>query len=339
MGHNVPDSRATERGGMTSEMPKAYDPRQSEPRWYAFWEREGFFTSSIYPADKLPSYSIAIPPPNVTGVLHMGHACRVTFEDVLIRYHRMLGYDALWVPGVDHAGISTQVVVERQIARDGLTRQQLGREEFVKRVWTWKAESGGRIMQQLRVLGASCDWTRERFTLAPALSRAVTQAFVRLHGEGLIYRDTRLISWCVHCLTALSDLEVENEENASGELFDFAYRIDGGGEIVVSTTRPETMLGDTAIAVHPDDERYKTLIGKHAIHPFVERRIPVIADAELVDMSFGTGAVKVTPAHDPNDFLTGKRHGLPEVNILNSDGTLNDNGGPFAGMERGKARS
>src|SRR5436190_20548971 len=222
------DSRVRERAEMTSEMPKAYDPRQTESRWYEFWEREGFFTASGDPADTRKPYTIAIPPPNVTGVLHMGHACRVTFEDVLIRYHRMLGYNALWVPGVDHAGISTQVVVERQIARDGLTRQQLGREEFVKRVWAWKAESGGRIMQQLRVLGASCDWSRERFTLDPGLSRAVTQAFVGLHGEGLIYRDTRLISWCVHCLTALSDLEVENEENASGEMFDFAYPVEGG---------------------------------------------------------------------------------------------------------------
>jgi valyl-tRNA synthetase len=323
---------------MTSEMPKAYDPRPTEARWYAFWEREGLFTPSADPAGDGASYTIAIPPPNVTGSLHMGHACRVTFEDVLIRYHRMLGRDALWVPGTDHAGIATQVVVERQLARDGKTRQDIGRAAFVERVWQWKAESGGRILEQLRVLGASCDWTRERFTLDPEMSRAVTEAFVRLYREGLIYRDTRLISWCVQCRTALSDLEVENEENAAGELFDFAYPIEGGGEIVVSTTRPETMLGDTAIAVHPDDPRYRQLVGKSALHPFLDRKVPVIADAQLVDMSFGTGAVKVTPAHDPNDFQTGKRHGLPQINILEQDGTLNQNGGPFAGLERFKAR-
>ncbi len=348
MRHNLPDpgpARAWRRPAplseqrMSQEMPKAYDPRQSEGRWYAFWEAEGLFTASSDPADARPTYTIAIPPPNVTGSLHVGHACRVTFEDLLIRYHRMLGRNTLWVPGVDHAGISTQVVVERQLAREGLSRHQIGREAFVERVWRWKAESGGRIMQQLRVLGASCDWTRERFTLEPALSRAVTESFVRLYEEGLIYRDTRLISWCVQCSTALSDLEVENEEGAQGELFDFAYPVEGGGEIVVSTTRPETMLGDTAIAVHPEDPRYKALIGKHALHPLVSRRVPIIGDAQLVDMAFGTGAVKVTPAHDPNDFQTGKRHGLQQINILNLDGTLNQEGGPFSGMDRFKARA
>ncbi|MFI5308279.1 MAG: class I tRNA ligase family protein, partial [Polyangiales bacterium] len=262
---------------MPTEMPKAYDPRQTEARWYAFWEREGLFTASSDPSDTRPTYTIAIPPPNVTGSLHVGHACRVTFEDVLIRYHRMLGRNTLWIPGVDHAGISTQVVVERQLAREGLTRLGIGREAFVERVWKWKAESGGRIMQQLRVLGASCDWTRERFTLDPGLSRAVTESFVRLYREGLIYRDTRLISWCVHCRTALSDLEVDNEEGAPGEMFDFAYPVEDGGEIVVSTTRPETMLGDTAIAVHPDDARYKAFVGKVALHPIVARRVPIIA--------------------------------------------------------------
>jgi valyl-tRNA synthetase len=323
---------------MTSEMPKAYDPRHTEPRWYEHWEKSGLFSASSDPADTRLTYTIAIPPPNVTGSLHLGHACRVTFEDLLIRYHRMLGRNTLWIPGVDHAGISTQVVVERQLAREGLTRHDIGREAFVERVWRWKAESGGRIMQQLRVLGASCDWTRERFTLDPSLSRAVTESFVRLYREQLIYRDTRLIAWCMHCRTALSDLEVENEET-NGELFDFAYAIEGGGEIVVSTTRPETMLGDSAIAVHPDDERYKHLVGKMAVHPFVARRVPVIADAQLVDMRFGTGAVKVTPAHDPNDFATGKRHGLEQINILHLDGTLNQNAGPFAGLERAKART
>ncbi|MGD8862851.1 MAG: valine--tRNA ligase, partial [Myxococcales bacterium] len=323
---------------MTSEMPKAYDPRETEPRWYKFWEEGDFFQASGDPDDDRETYTIAIPPFNVTGSLHMGHACRVTFEDALIRYHRMLGRNTLWLPGTDHAGIATQLVVERQLARDGKTKHDLGREAFEKRVWQWKSESGGRILQQLRVLGASCDWSREKFTLDPDLSRAVTESFVRLYDEGLIYRDTRLISWCVKCATALSDLEVENEENAQGELFDFAYPIEGGGELVVSTTRPETMLGDTAIAVHPDDERYEHLIGKQAVHPFLDRRFPVIADAELVDPKFGTGAVKVTPAHDPNDFATGKRHGLEQINILNLDGTLNDEGGPFAGMDRFEAR-
>jgi valyl-tRNA synthetase len=323
---------------MTSEMPKAYEPRSAEPRWYAFWEREGLFRASDDPEDTRTPYTIAIPPPNITGFLHMGHACRVTFEDVLIRYHRMLGRNALWVPGTDHAGIATQVVVERLLAREGKTRHEVGREAFTKRAWQWRQESGDRILEQLRVLGASCDWSRTRFTLDPELSNAVTEAFVRLFEEGLIYRDTRLISWCVSCRTALSDLEVENEENANGELFDFAYPIEGGGEIVVSTTRPETMLGDTAIAVHPDDPRYQKHIGKNVVHPFVDRRFPIIADAQLVDMKFGTGAVKVTPAHDPNDFATGKRHNLPQITVLALDGKMNDQAGDFAGLDRFAAR-
>ena len=322
----------------STELAKAYDPRETEARTYAKWERDGRFAASSDPADKRPTYTIAIPPPNVTGVLHMGHACRVTFEDVLIRYHRMLGRNTLWIPGTDHAGIATQVVVERQLKKDSKTRHDLGRDAFIERVWKWKAESGGQILNQLRVLGASCDWSRERFTMDEGLSRAVREVFIQLYNEGLIYRATRLISWCTQCRTALSDLEVENEENAHGEMFDFAYPTEDGGEIVVSTTRPETMLGDTAIAVHPDDPRHKHLHGKRVRHPFVDRLIPIITDAELVDMSFGTGAVKVTPAHDPNDFATGKRHGLEEINILNLDGTLNDQGGPFAGLERFVAR-
>jgi valyl-tRNA synthetase len=325
---------------MTTEMPKAYDSRQTEARWYAFWEREGFFAASADPKDTRETYTIAIPPPNVTGFLHMGHACRVTFEDLLIRYHRMLGRNTLWIPGTDHAGIATQVVVERQLARENLMRQEIGRDAFIERVWKWKAESGGRILEQLRVLGASCDWSRERFTLDAGLSRAVTESFVRLHREGLIYRDTRLVSWCVHCKTALSDLEVENEENVTGELYDFAYQIEGGDdEIVVSTTRPETMLGDTAIAVHPEDPRYAGWIGQFAVHPFVPRRVPIIGDAVLVDPKFGTGAVKVTPAHDPNDFATGKRHKLESISVIDLDGKLNENAGPFAGLDRFKART
>ncbi len=320
-------------------LPKAYDPRAVEARWYVWWEEQGFFQASGDPEDPRKPYTIAIPPPNVTGSLHMGHACRVTFEDVLIRHKRMQGRDALWIPGTDHAGIATQVVVERLLRREGLSRHDLGRERFLERVWAWKETSGGTILRQLRKMGASCDWSRERFTMDEGLSRAVREAFVRLYEEGLVYRGTRLINWCVSCRTALSDLEVDNEEGVQGELFDFAYPLeDGNGEVVVSTTRPETMLGDTAVAVHPEDERYRHLHGQYVRHPFLNRRIPIITDAELVDPEFGTGVVKVTPAHDPNDFATGKRHGLEEVSILNLDGTLNDRAGPFAGMERFAAR-
>ncbi|MEZ4288620.1 MAG: valine--tRNA ligase [Polyangiales bacterium] len=320
-------------------LDKVYDPVQSEAKWYAHWEAEGYFNASLTPDDDRQTYAIAIPPPNVTGSLHMGHACRTTFEDVLTRYHRMLGRNTLWQPGIDHAGIATQVVVERQLDREGVTRHDLGREKFIERVWAWKEESGGTILTQLRKMGASCDWSRTKFTLDPDLARAVREAFVRLYEEGLIYRDTRLVNWDVHSQTVLSDLEVEQEENVQGELYDFAYEVaDGHGEVVVSTTRPETMFGDTAVAVHPDDERYTHLHGKFLKHPFIDRLIPVITDAELVDPKFGTGVVKVTPAHDPNDFLTGKRHGLEEINIFHLDGTLNEQTAQFAGLERFKAR-
>jgi valyl-tRNA synthetase len=323
----------------SDEMPKQYSPTESETRWYEFWETSGYFNASEDPEDQRPTYTLAIPPPNVTGSLHMGHACRTTFEDVLCRHKRMQGYNTLWVPGIDHAGIATQVVVERQLKQEGLTRHDLGREKFIERVWQWKEESGGRILQQLRKMGASCDWPRTKFTMDPDMVRAVREAFVRLHEEGLIYRDTRLVNWDVESQTVLSDLEVEQEENVEGAMFDFAYPLaDGDGEVVVSTTRPETMLGDTAVAIHPDDERYRHLHGKYVRHPFVDRMIPVILDGELVDPEFGTGVVKVTPAHDPNDFATGKRHGLEEINIFNLDGTLNENGGKFQGLERFEAR-
>jgi valyl-tRNA synthetase len=324
----------------SDEMPKQYSPTEAEARWYEFWETSGFFSASEEPDDQRATYTLAMPPPNVTGSLHMGHACRTTFEDVLCRHKRMLGFNTLWVPGIDHAGIATQVVVERQLKRDGLTRHDLGREKFIERVWQWKEESGGRILQQLRKMGASCDWPRTKFTMDPDMVRAVREAFVRLYEEGLIYRDTRLVNWDVESQTVLSDLEVEQEENVEGAMFDFAYPLaDGHGEVVVSTTRPETMLGDTAVAIHPDDERYAHLHGKYVRHPFVDRLIPVILDAELVDPEFGTGVVKVTPAHDPNDFATGKRHGLEEINILNLDGTLNENAGLFQGLERFEARA
>jgi valyl-tRNA synthetase len=290
----------------TPDLSKPYEPREVEERWYEFWERHGVFAASDEPGDARPAYVIPMPPPNVTGSLHMGHAQRCTLEDALIRWYRMRGYNTLWQPGIDHAGIATQTVVERQLQREGKTRPELGREAFEKRVWQWKEESGGRISLQQRVLGASPDWRRTKFTMDPGMSVAVREAFVRLHEEGLMYRATRLINWCPTCRTALSDLEVENEEGANGELFEFAYRVEGEDrEIVVATTRPETMLGDTAVAVHPEDPRYTSLHGKFLVHPFVDRRIPIVTDAILVDPKFGTGAVKVTPAHDFNDFATG----------------------------------
>jgi valyl-tRNA synthetase len=328
----------------TPDLNKPYEPKDVEERWYAFWEEHKVFDASDDPKDPRPVYVIPMPPPNVTGSLHMGHAQRCTLEDALIRWYRMRGYDTLWQPGIDHAGIATQTVVERQLQREGKTRHDLGREAFEKRVWQWKAESGGRISVQQRVLGASPDWRRTKFTMDPDMSRAVREAFVRLYEEGLMYRATRLINWCTTCRTALSDLEVENEEGANGELFEFAYKVDGepdgkDREIVVATTRPETMLGDTAVAVHPDDPRYTQLHGKRLVHPFVDRKISIVTDAILVDPKFGTGAVKVTPAHDFNDFATGKRHKLEEINILNLDGTLNENAGAFQGMPVKKARS
>jgi valyl-tRNA synthetase len=322
----------------TPALDQPYDPAVVEPRWYAYWEKLGVFASTDSPQDKRPPYVVPMPPPNVTGSLHMGHALMVTFQDALTRWHRMRGYNALWIPGMDHAGIATQMAVERLLAREGTTRLGLGREAFVERVWRWRRDTGDRILEQERVLGASPDWSRSKFTMDPDMSRAVTEAFVRLHEQGLMYRATRLINWCPECMTALSDLEVENEEGANGEIFEFAYEVEGGGEIVVATTRPETMLGDTAIAVHPDDPRYTALHGKRARHPFAARTIPIITDAILVDPKFGTGAVKVTPAHDFNDFATGKRHGLEEINILNLDGTMNAAGGPFAGLDRKEAR-
>jgi valyl-tRNA synthetase len=326
-----------------SDLPKAYDPAEAEPRWFAFWTEHGVFDASDAAEDTRPPYVISMPPPNVTGSLHMGHAL-YTIQDVLIRHKRMQGRNALWQPGMDHAGIATQTVVERQLRREGKSRHDLGREAFTARIWDWKQQSGGRIVEQMRVLGFSADWKRLKFTMDPDLCRAVTEAFVRLYDEGLVYRATRLVNWDVEAQTVLSDLEVDNEEGVQGELYEFAYPVEGADaalgttELVVATTRPETMLGDTAVAVHPDDPRYRHLHGKHLRHPFVDRTIPIITDGILVDMAFGTGAVKVTPAHDFNDFATGKRHGLPELNILNLDGTINGEGGDFAGLDRFEAR-
>jgi valyl-tRNA synthetase len=323
------------------ELAKAYDPTHVEPRWYQYWLDQGVFAASD--TGTKPAYVLPMPPPNVTGSLHMGHALTCAIEDVLTRFHRMRGFETLWLPGIDHAGIATQTVVERILKREGKTRHDLGREKFLARVWEWKEQAGGRIALQQRILGASPDWARSKFTMDPDLNRAVRRAFVKLYEEGLIYRATRLIHWDCEARTVLSNLEVDNEPG-NGELYSFAYKVlsepgDGGdGEIVVATTRPETMLGDTAVAIHPDDERYEHLHGKFVKHPFVDRKIPIITDAILVDPKFGTGAVKVTPAHDFNDHATGKRHGLEELTILNLDGTMNAAAGPFAGMDRFEAR-
>lgn len=327
-----------------SELPKAYEPTEVEPRWYQFWLDQGVFRAGMAPDDDRETYVIPLPPPNVTGSLHMGHALMGTIEDVLIRHARMRGKNTLWQPGIDHAGIATQTVVERQLKREGTDRHALGREAFIQRIWAWKEQSGGRISEQMRVMGCSADWERLKFTMDPDMSRAVKEAFVRLYEEGLIYRATRLVNWDVESRTVLSDLEVETEENVAGELYEFAYPVAdadagaGASELIVATTRPETMLGDTAVAVHPEDPRYRHLHGKKLKHPFLDREVPIICDDILVDMAFGTGAVKVTPAHDFNDFATGKRHGLEEINILNLDGTLNQNAGEFAGLDRFEAR-
>ena len=324
-------------GGVSGpeQLPTRFDPASFEAKWYAAWEASGAFTPEL-PSDK-PPFVILIPPPNVTGKLHIGHALQFTLQDLVIRWRRMQGFNALWLPGTDHAGIATQVMVERELAKQGTSRRELGREKFLARMWEWKAQYKDNISYQAKALGASCDWTRERFTLDEMLSRAVRRAFVSLYGEKLIYRAHRLINWCPRCLTALSDLEVVHKETDGG-MWDFAYPLVDGGEIVVSTSRPETMLGDTAVAVHPEDDRYRNLIGRQVQHPLLDRGFPVIGDEVLVDPAFGTGAVKVTPAHDPNDFATGERHRLERINILNEDGTINSNGGPFAGQDRFAAR-
>ncbi|MEE9240681.1 MAG: valine--tRNA ligase [bacterium] len=312
-----------------------YEPKAAESRWYAFWMENDLFHGTA--DSSRPPYSVVIPPPNVTGSLHMGHALNNTLQDILVRWKRMNGYNVCWMPGMDHAGIATQNVVERQLADEGLDREALGREKFVKRVWEWKNESGGTIIRQLKRLGASCDWERERFTMDEGLSRAVREAFVRLYEEGLIYRGDYLVNWCPRCGTAVSDLEVEYEER-DGHLWEFHYPLwDGGEGLTIATTRPETMLGDTAVAVHPDDARYKNLTGQMLRLPLLDRKIPVIADS-FVDPEFGSGAVKVTPAHDPNDYEAGLRNGLEQINILNPGGTINANGGPYEGLDRFEAR-
>ena len=317
------------------ELEKVYEPKSVEERWYQQWEQKGYFHATL-PSDK-PGYSIVIPPPNITGVLHMGHALNNTLQDILCRWKRMAGYNVLWMPGTDHAGIATQNVVERQLAAEGKDRFELGREAFIERVWQWKGESGGQIIGQLKRLGASCDWERERFTMDAGLSKAVREVFVRLYQEKLIYRDNRLINWCPRCHTALSDIEVEHEEKA-GHLWHLRYPVVGTDDyLVVATTRPETMLGDTAVAVHPEDERYAHLIGKMVLLPLVNREIPIIAD-DYVDREFGTGVVKITPAHDFNDFEMGVRHNLDRINVFDESGVVNAAGKQYEGMERFAAR-
>ncbi len=313
------------------EMAKRYDPKDVEQRLYAWWEERGYFKPRPVAAGET-TFVISMPPPNVTGALHMGHALTASLEDFMIRYHRMRGEPTLWVPGTDHAGIATQNVVERALEKESLTRQDLGREKFVERVWKWKEEYGRRITNQHRRLGVSCDWERERFTLDEGLSRAVRVAFVRLFEKGLIYRGTYLVNWCPRCESAISDLEVEHEDEA-GKLYTFRYPLEGGGYIPVATTRPETILGDTAVAVHPDDDRYRAYVGRTALVPMLNRRVPVIADS-YVDRDFGTGALKITPGHDPNDYEVGRRHELPIINALNEDGTMSEAAGPYAGLDR-----
>src|SRR5277367_3287796 len=330
---------------MAREIPKAYEPQEIEERWAKAWFEEKLFRAENSGAagvasDGQPRFSIALPPPNVTGSIHIGHMLEHTQIDMFVRWHRMRGERTLWLPGMDHAGIATQFVVERMLAKEGISRKELGREEFERRVWKWKAESGGAIKQQMIRLGASCDWTREKFTLEPGLYRAVLEAFLRLYREGLIYRGRYMVNWCPRCQTAISDLEVVHNERV-GNLWFIRYPVAGaaaGEFLVVATTRPETMLGDTAVAVHPEDERYRHLVGKKALLPLMDREIPIIADS-YVDREFGTGVVKITPAHDPNDFEVGKRHRLAQIDVMTDDAHMSGAAGKYAGLERFVARA
>jgi valyl-tRNA synthetase len=318
-----------------SEMPKAYDFKSTEERLYRWWEEQGWFKPEARPAEAKP-FVISIPPPNVTGELHMGHAMFVALEDLMIRRARMQGRAALWVPGVDHAGIATQLQVEKTLLEEGTSRKEIGRQAFLERTWSWKEKYGSYITKQLRHLGASCDWERERFTLDDGLSRAVREAFVRLYRIGLIYQAEYLVNWSPGLQTAVSDLEVEYREEP-GHMYHFKYPVKDGGHIPVATTRPETILGDTAVAVHPDDSRHAAFVGQTALVPILNREIPIIAD-DYVDMEFGTGALKVTPGHDPNDFEIGRRHGLEIVNAMNKNATMSVVTGPYTGLDRFECR-
>ena len=319
------------------ELPKVYEPQQVEGRIYRMWMDHDCFKATPDP-DKKP-FSIVMPPPNVTGQLHMGHAMDATLQDILTRFKRMQGYEALWLPGTDHAGIATQIKVEEELrTKEGLTRYDLGREKFLQRVWEWKEKYGNRIVEQQKKMGASCDWSRSRFTMDEGCSKAVRETFCELYDKGLIYKGSRIINWCPHCLTALSDAEVEYVDKP-GHLWYIRYPLsDGSGDIVVATTRPETMMGDTGVAVNPEDEKFKHLIGKTCILPIMNREIPIVGD-EYCEIGFGTGAVKMTPAHDPNDFEVGLRHNLEVIRVIANDGTINENGGPYNGMDRYECRN
>ena len=319
-----------------ADIPITYDPRSVEDKWYKYWEENGFFHAAVNPEQE--PFCIVMPPPNVTGQLHMGHALDNTLQDIITRWKRMQGYNALWVPGTDHAGIATQARVEEQLAKEGTNRHELGREEFLKRVWAWKEQYGNRITTQLRKLGSSCDWQRERFTMDEGCSEAVLEVFIKLYERGLIYRGYYITNWCPKCHTTISDIEVEHLDRP-GHLYHVRYPYkDGNGGIVVATTRPETILGDVAVAVHPGDERYAGVVGKKLELPLVGREMPVIAD-EYVDPSFGTGAVKITPAHDPNDFEVGLRHNLPQVIVIDKEGKMSEEAGPrYRGLDRYECR-
>ncbi len=317
------------------DLSKTFDSKSAEERWFQLWIDRGYFKAN--PDQPGKAFSMVIPPPNVTGQLHLGHALNVTLQDIIVRMRRMQGYNTLWVPGTDHAGIATQNAVEKDLAKEGKNRHQLGREKFEAKVWEWRETYGNRILNQLRRLGASCDWSRERFTLDEGLSRAVNEVFIRLYKEKLIYKDRRLINWCPRCETALSDLEVDHKD-VKGSLWFIKYPYtDGSGFITVATTRPETMLGDTAVAVNPEDNRYRWMVGKNLRLPFIGREIPVIADSE-VDSAFGTGAVKITPGHDFNDFEIGRRHQLPEISVMDTRARMNENAGIYQGLDRQTAR-
>ena len=319
----------------TDSISKAFEPREAEPRLYRKWMDRNYFRSEI-DSEKEP-YCIVMPPPNITGQLHMGHALDNTIQDILIRYKRMQGFSALWLPGTDHAAIATEARIVASMKEEGITKDDIGREKFLDRAWEWREKYGRRIVEQLKCLGSSCDWSRERFTMDDGLSAAVTEVFVRYYEKGLIYRGERIINWCPHCLTSISDAEVEYEEQ-DGHFWHLKYPLaDGSGELILATTRPETMLGDTAVAVHPDDERYTHLVGKFVILPLVDKEIPIIAD-EYVEKDFGTGVVKITPAHDPNDFEVGLRHDLPVITVMTEDAMMNENAGKYEGLERYEAR-
>ena len=320
---------------MQKELAKNYDPKEIEDRLYEKWESKKYFHAE--PDETKEPFTIVIPPPNITGQLHMGHALDNTMQDILARFKRMQGYNTLWQPGTDHASIATEVKIIEHLKKEGIDKKELGREGFLKRAWEWKEEYGGRIVKQLKKMGSSCDWDRERFTMDEGCSEAVEEVFCKMHRNGLIYKGSRIINWCPVCKTSISDAEVNYEEQ-SGHFWHIKYPVVGTEEFLeFATTRPETMLGDTAVAVHPEDERYAHLVGKTVKVPFVDREIPIVADA-YVEKDFGTGVVKITPAHDPNDFEVGKRHNLPEINIMNDDATINKNGGKFAGLDRYEAR-